>query len=201
MPSAVGEGYRAFCHQMEEPANQARVAGETHFDRVFEDRGQEASRRFGAQNGPPEPRGQEVRQPPDVVEMHVGEEEGTDVAHREIDLGVLAPGVVALEQAAIDQNRASAGKTKLMARAGDSVDRAVVQHLHGWLPLAGRLDGCLNRLAGGALGVKRVPSEWKFFSHRVILLALDGATDRVLSCEDALGQGMILARAPWRASP
>ena len=108
MPSIKGQGQQPLPQQRDDPVQQLPVAGHADLDGVLQYHRQQLRAGFAADDGPAKSGRQQVRHPPNVVDMHVGHDQRTKVVDGEADLqlpcpAAIAGGFVALEQAAIDQ--------------------------------------------------------------------------------------------------
>ena len=130
-PLAIGHGHGPLAHDLEHAIDQARIAREAHPQGILQDERQERGGRRRADDRSVEAGSQQIRDPADVVDVAVGDEERPDPTDIEIDLqpprrGPVTRNLGALEQAAVDQDRAALVELELVARAGDALDGTVV---------------------------------------------------------------------------
>ncbi|AHE99988.1 hypothetical protein THITH_05675 [Thioalkalivibrio paradoxus ARh 1] len=135
VPGLVFERDEAAVHFFEEALDERAVAREADFQGVFDHQRQQPGRGHGAENRAPVAGGEQVRQATDVVDVHVGDDQRQHVVHGEGDAVLFevvgAFGVLALEQAAIDEQRAIRRQLQAVAAAGDALCAAVVGE--GWV--------------------------------------------------------------------
>lgn len=132
-PGLAGQGDDALFNQFEVALDLLLIATETQLEGVFEHDGQQFGRGLAAENRPLETGSQQIGNTPDVIDMHVGGDQGLDRIQEELDgpsIGrgfALGRGFRALEQAAVDQPAVLGAHQQLMAGAGHAVFGAVVE--------------------------------------------------------------------------
>ncbi len=142
LPLLVWQRHQLLAQKGQKFGDQGLVAGEADFQRIFEHHRQQQRRWLAAIDRPLETGGQQIRDAADVVDVHMGDDQGAQLVDRERHLELVGPGAVgrglsALEQAAIDQHRLPVGQVQLMARPGHTAHRAVVGEadVHGVRPV------------------------------------------------------------------
>ncbi|MCY1295848.1 hypothetical protein D9M70_452080 [compost metagenome] len=132
VPGAVGERHEALLDEFQVVFQLLRVAAESELEGVFEDQRQQLCRGFAAEDRPLEAGGEQVGQAADVVDVHMGQQQGLERADVEVDSRLvgfapaLGGGFRALEQAAVHQQAVLGVHVQLVAGAGDAGDGAVV---------------------------------------------------------------------------
>lgn len=169
MPLVVGDGDQAFVDQFQVVFHRFGLPAEAEFEGVFEHQGQQPGGGLAAQDRAFEAGRQQPGYAAHVVDVHVGHQQGAHGADVEADgqfVGAAAwGGVVALEQAAVDQQAGVRGHDQFVAGTGDAVDCAVVENglfgLHGLgLPFPGWFDvqlRCVGAQRAGGEG----PASWQ----------------------------------------
>jgi len=89
-----GEGDEAPTQLGEHLLDQALIAGEADLEGVFQHQRQQLSRSGAAEDGAAVAGGEQIGQPPDVVDVHMRNDQGLDGGDREADLQVLGSGAV-----------------------------------------------------------------------------------------------------------
>lgn len=131
VPLVVGQRHQAPFDHPQVTVDVVWPAAEAQFEGVLEDDGQQLRRGLAAEDRAFEARRQQPGYSAHVVYVHVGDYQGLDRGHREIDgqvIGVGAAGalVAALEQAAVHQQAVLVVQTQFVGGSGDAVDGAVV---------------------------------------------------------------------------
>lgn len=131
VPLVVGQRHQAPFDHPQVAVYVLRPAAEAQFEGVLEDDGQQLRRGLAAEDRAFEARRQQPGYSAHVVYVHVGDHQGLDLSHREVDgqvVGVGAAGalVAALEQAAVHQQAVLVVQTQFVGGSGDAVDGAVV---------------------------------------------------------------------------
>lgn len=133
MPLFIRKWFELLIDGIEKLIDQTRISGETDFQGVFNNQRQKLSRGLGAVYRAFKPGGHQVWQPTYVVDMHVGDDEGEDRAEVETDLmlfeAVEMVGILALEQAAVDQHGVVGSGDIAVAAAGNAIRAAMVLEL------------------------------------------------------------------------
>lgn len=136
-PLVVRQGQQALFDPFDIARYLFVVPAEAELECVFEDNGQQLGRRLATEDRPLEPCSQQIGNPPDVVDMHVGDDQRLDGLQREFDgqlpcaRPAIGGGFAALEKAAVDQQAAGRVHMQLMAGAGHTFAGAVM--LDGWI--------------------------------------------------------------------
>ncbi|SEL61039.1 hypothetical protein SAMN05444515_12415 [Ectothiorhodospira marina] len=136
VPGAVFQGHEAVVDFGEEAFDELLIAGEADLEGIFDHQGQQPGRGDGAEDGAGVAGGQQVGQSADVVDVHVGDHKRQDVVHGEghavLFEAVLALGILALEEATVDQQGPVGVQLQAVAAASDAGGAAVVGELgHG----------------------------------------------------------------------
>lgn len=97
---------------VEKAPDEGLVPDNADLEGIFKHQGRQKGRGLAEQDGSPETGGQEEGDAPDTVNVHMGEHQDQDAAHRERDSGLLITSAVSgglrpLEKAAIRQDGAA----------------------------------------------------------------------------------------------
>ena len=134
VPVAVGHGHDTGRYGRDETLHGVWIPRDSHFNRVFQHQGQQPGGGLGAHDGALEACRQQVRDTPDMVDVHMADNQCLDMVDRKINFelpgaGALARGFRPLEQTAIHQQTRTTGQTQFVAGARHTVGCAVVGNI------------------------------------------------------------------------
>ena len=132
LPFPVGDRLDQIGDRLEQTPNHLFVASHPEPNRILEHHRQEFGSRRCAIDRTVETGFDQIRNPSNVVDVHVGEQQRIDSIERKIDLRRTPTlRVGSLKGTTIDQDRTRGIQMKLMARAGDTQVPAVMNDFHG----------------------------------------------------------------------
>src|SRR5680860_1001101 len=138
MPLPIRHRHKPGTNQPEHPLNQCPVPGKTNLQGIFQDFRKHDRGRFRTDNRPLKPGRQQIRNAANVINVHVSDDQGTDMLKREINGEIGSTGTVtlflALEQTAVNQNAGGSvwlrTEGKFVAGASDAGGGAVVGYVY-----------------------------------------------------------------------